>query len=168
MIDIIRDEVKLEEKAAKLEVKEVPGATDQASRKLGVITLPDFYADLKGKRDGDALPRSFCGLSRTPGQFEGQRQLLEAEHRSHRVESIAARGSVSGETLDPAGAIDGCPDAVEASVDIAIHEQAPAEDALGERSLSQHVNVTSELGRLVRDLAGFGDPIGGQERFLGT
>jgi len=43
-IDIVRDEVKLEEQAAKAEVKEVdPG--DGQMRRLGVITLPDFYAD---------------------------------------------------------------------------------------------------------------------------
>ncbi len=45
-IDIVRDEVKLEEQAAKSEVKDLKleGGT---SRKLGIITLPDFYADFQ-------------------------------------------------------------------------------------------------------------------------
>ncbi|MDF7800286.1 carboxy terminal-processing peptidase [Pontiellaceae bacterium B1224] len=43
-IDIVRDEVKLEEQAAKSEVKELD-LGDGQMRRLGVITLPDFYAD---------------------------------------------------------------------------------------------------------------------------
>ncbi|MEN8254179.1 MAG: carboxy terminal-processing peptidase [Verrucomicrobiota bacterium] len=43
-IDLIRDEVKLEEQAAKSEVKEID-LGDGNTRRLGVITLPDFYAD---------------------------------------------------------------------------------------------------------------------------
>ena len=46
-IDLIRDEVKLEEQAAKSEMQTVTGE-DGLTRKIGVITLPDFYADLKG------------------------------------------------------------------------------------------------------------------------
>ncbi|MDZ8120133.1 carboxy terminal-processing peptidase [Pontiella agarivorans] len=43
-IDIVRDEVKLEEQAAKSEIKDVE-LDDGSFRKIGVITLPDFYAD---------------------------------------------------------------------------------------------------------------------------
>lgn len=43
-IDIVREEVKLEEQAAKSEVRELD-LGDGKMRKLGVITLPDFYAD---------------------------------------------------------------------------------------------------------------------------
>jgi carboxyl-terminal processing protease len=43
-IDLVRDEVKLEEQAAKSEVKELD-LGDGNMRKLGIITLPDFYAD---------------------------------------------------------------------------------------------------------------------------
>lgn len=52
-IDLIRDEVKLEEQAAKGELRTV---TDEAGRTnlVGVITLPDFYADFKGGEDGEA------------------------------------------------------------------------------------------------------------------
>lgn len=41
---LIRDEVKLEEQAAKGELKKLP-LGDGRIRRLGVITLPDFYAD---------------------------------------------------------------------------------------------------------------------------
>lgn len=43
-IDLMRDQVKLEEQAAKSEVKTLD-IGDGKSRKFGVITLPDFYAD---------------------------------------------------------------------------------------------------------------------------
>ncbi len=47
LIDIIRDEVKLEEQAAKGELRTITG-DDGAEKKVGVITLPDFYSDFKG------------------------------------------------------------------------------------------------------------------------
>ena len=54
-IDLIRDEVKLEEQAAKSKVREVE-LGDGTTRRLGVITLPDFYADFKAtnKNEKDA------------------------------------------------------------------------------------------------------------------
>jgi carboxyl-terminal processing protease len=54
-IDLIRDEVKLEEQAAKGEVKEIDPGNGE-TRRLGVITLPDFYADFKAtsKNEKDA------------------------------------------------------------------------------------------------------------------
>lgn len=45
-IDLIRDEVKLEEQAAKSDLHEIDTPTGE-TRRLGVITLPDFYADFK-------------------------------------------------------------------------------------------------------------------------
>jgi carboxyl-terminal processing protease len=48
LIDLQRGEIKLEDKAAKGELREVPRA-DGGQHKLGVITLPDFYADMKGR-----------------------------------------------------------------------------------------------------------------------
>jgi carboxyl-terminal processing protease len=45
-IDLVREEVKLEEQAAKSEVKTLE-SEDGKERKIGVITLPDFYADFK-------------------------------------------------------------------------------------------------------------------------
>ncbi len=55
-VDIIRDEVKLEEQAAKSEIREVPGP-DGLERKIGIITLPEFYADMSGGKKGEE-PRS--------------------------------------------------------------------------------------------------------------
>jgi carboxyl-terminal processing protease len=43
-IELVRDEVKLEEQAAKGEVRERE-LSDEKIRRLGIITLPDFYAD---------------------------------------------------------------------------------------------------------------------------
>ncbi len=56
-INLIRDEVKLEEQAAKSEIREVTGA-DTAKRRIAVITLPEFYADVSGRRVGNKEPRS--------------------------------------------------------------------------------------------------------------
>ena len=55
-IELIRDEVKLEEQAAKSEVREVRGP-DGLERKIGVITLPEFYANMSGGKKGET-PRS--------------------------------------------------------------------------------------------------------------
>ncbi len=57
-IVLTRDEIKLEEKAAKSRVRDVPGRLEPDAVRLGVIELPDFYADLRGRRNGDEEPRS--------------------------------------------------------------------------------------------------------------
>lgn len=51
-IDLIRDEVKLEAQAAKGAVKEFTG-TNGVPCRIGVLTLPEFYADFEGARNGD-------------------------------------------------------------------------------------------------------------------
>ncbi|HBA83910.1 MAG TPA: hypothetical protein DCZ95_07450 [Verrucomicrobia bacterium] len=56
-IDLIRAEVKLEEQAAKGEVKTLQGP-DGAERKFGVIRLSEFYADTKGLRENGDTARS--------------------------------------------------------------------------------------------------------------
>jgi carboxyl-terminal processing protease len=48
IIEIVRDEVKLEEQAAKSEIIEVPGENDEIV-KIGVIDLPVFYLDFNGR-----------------------------------------------------------------------------------------------------------------------
>lgn len=48
IIDIIRDEVKLEEQAAQSRIIEVPGEGDEIV-KIGVIDLPVFYLDFNGR-----------------------------------------------------------------------------------------------------------------------
>jgi len=50
-IDIVRDEIKLEEKAARSKVHELE--RDDASHKLGIIALPDFYADFSVSPDSE-------------------------------------------------------------------------------------------------------------------
>ncbi len=49
-IKIVRDEVKLEEQAAKSEILDIE--EDGVSFKLGVIKLPSFYTDFEGQRSG--------------------------------------------------------------------------------------------------------------------
>lgn len=56
-IDIIRDEVKLEERASKGEIKTAP-APNGTEKRFGIIRVPDFYADVKGKSSGDSDARS--------------------------------------------------------------------------------------------------------------
>ncbi len=51
-VDIIRDEVKLEEQAAKAETRTMRDSEGN-ERKLGIIRLPAFYANLKAKADDD-------------------------------------------------------------------------------------------------------------------
>ena len=55
-IDLIRDEVKLEEQAAKGEIREIPDPCGRLYR-FGVLTLPEFYADFDAARAGKADAR---------------------------------------------------------------------------------------------------------------
>ncbi len=48
IIEIVRDEVKLEEQAAKSRIIEIPGENDKVV-KVGVIDLPVFYLDFNGR-----------------------------------------------------------------------------------------------------------------------
>lgn len=48
IIDIVRDEVKLEEQAAKSRIIELPGEGDEVV-KVGVVDLPVFYLDFNGR-----------------------------------------------------------------------------------------------------------------------
>jgi len=55
-IDLTRDEVKLEEQAAKGQTYDAIG-TNALPHRLGVITVPEFYADFEAARRGDADAR---------------------------------------------------------------------------------------------------------------
>jgi carboxyl-terminal processing protease len=57
-IDLIRDKIKLDDRAAKSRIKEFKGEGDAKAYKLGVIELPDFYADMGARRNGVSEPRS--------------------------------------------------------------------------------------------------------------
>ena len=55
-VAVVREEVKLEEQAAKKQVVEIPDGN--FTRKIGVISLPTFYHDFEGRRRGDPNYRS--------------------------------------------------------------------------------------------------------------
>jgi carboxyl-terminal processing protease len=57
-IDLIRDEVKLEEQAAKGRAEEIQADEKGVRRKLGIVTLPAFYADIAGKMERNQDSRS--------------------------------------------------------------------------------------------------------------
>lgn len=71
VIDLIRDEVKLEEQAAKSELKTVIGE-DGVERRIGVITLPEFYADLKGLGARQDARSSAKDVARLLGELRDQ------------------------------------------------------------------------------------------------
>ncbi|UNM97103.1 carboxy terminal-processing peptidase [Ignatzschineria rhizosphaerae] len=52
IVKIIRDTVKLEEQEAKSEVFNMPSENGKEEYKLGVITLPAFYSDFEGSKQG--------------------------------------------------------------------------------------------------------------------
>lgn len=58
MLTLTRDEVKLEESAAKGETREIM-TKDGGKFTLGIITLPEFYADMRQNKGKDTAPR-FC------------------------------------------------------------------------------------------------------------
>lgn len=55
-VAIVREQVKLEQQAARRDLIEVPGET--GTRRIGLITLPAFYHDFEGQRRGDPDYRS--------------------------------------------------------------------------------------------------------------
>ncbi len=96
-IELVRDEVRLEEQAAKSSVHPVP-RPDGTTRTFGVIRVPDFYADSKGRSRGDAEARS---LTR-----DVQRILREL--RTNRIEGLVLDlrnngGGLMSEAVDLAG-----------------------------------------------------------------
>ena len=72
-IAIIRDEVRIEDQAAKAEVYDIEGEGDLADRRIGVIELPGFYQDFEGRRmqreDYASATRDVARLLR---EFAGQ------------------------------------------------------------------------------------------------
>lgn len=73
LIDLIRDEVKLEEQAAKGDVRELP-LPDESTLRIGILTLPEFYADFSAVRDrrSDAR-RASTDVRRILEEFNAQR-----------------------------------------------------------------------------------------------
>jgi carboxyl-terminal processing protease len=68
-IQLTRNEVKLTEQEAKLEIKTIPGAPD---RKVAVIALPSFYADFEGRRDGKDFKSASRDIRRLLGEAAKQ------------------------------------------------------------------------------------------------
>jgi len=56
VIDIVRNEVKLEEQAAQASIEEVE--TDEGTKKIGIIDVPVFYVDFKGRARNEPNYRS--------------------------------------------------------------------------------------------------------------
>lgn len=71
-IEIIRDEVKLEEQAAKSEVRVLPGP-DGIERRIGIITLPEFYKDMSGGRKGETARSSARDVTRLLNELQEQK-----------------------------------------------------------------------------------------------
>jgi carboxyl-terminal processing protease len=74
VIDIVRDEVKLEEQAAKSEIIEVPAdETGENTVKIGIIDLPVFYLDFNGRAQNKPDYRSSTrDVRRLIGELEEQ------------------------------------------------------------------------------------------------
>jgi carboxyl-terminal processing protease len=72
VIDIVRNEVKLEEQAAHSEIIEVPrGENDERTVKIGVIDLPVFYLDFAGRAQNKPDYRSSTrDVRRLVGELE--------------------------------------------------------------------------------------------------
>ncbi|WFU06620.1 carboxy terminal-processing peptidase (plasmid) [Rhizobium sp. CB3171] len=58
VISLVRDKISLDKQAAKKTILSVKD--DDATRKIGVITLPAFYEDFEARRKGDKDYRSAC------------------------------------------------------------------------------------------------------------
>ncbi|HNX52564.1 MAG TPA: carboxy terminal-processing peptidase [Pontiellaceae bacterium] len=72
-IDLIRDEVKLEAQAAKGEVRQIT-ETNGVPHRIGVLTLPEFYADFAAARNGkDGARRASVDVRRILGEFAAKR-----------------------------------------------------------------------------------------------
>jgi carboxyl-terminal processing protease len=57
-IELVRDTIRLEERAAKTEIYNVPSTASEEVYRIGVLTLPEFYADQQGRRLGNTESRS--------------------------------------------------------------------------------------------------------------
>jgi carboxyl-terminal processing protease len=80
-ITLVRDEIKLEDQAAKAKVIDIPTATGQTNR-LGVINLPSFYGsvDLGGARHMELASEGAHGGRSTTADVARLLKKLKAEH----------------------------------------------------------------------------------------
>ena len=80
-ISLVRDEIKLEDQAAKAKVIDIPAASGQTNR-LGVINLPSFYGsvDLGGARHMELASEGAHGGRSTTADVARLLKKLKAEH----------------------------------------------------------------------------------------
>src|SRR5436309_2698678 len=57
VVNLVRDEIKLEDQEAKAKIIDVPGENHKNVR-LGIIDLPSFYADFESERRKDGQQKS--------------------------------------------------------------------------------------------------------------
>jgi carboxyl-terminal processing protease len=92
-ISLIRDEIKLEDQAAKAKVIEVPVADGKTNR-LGVINLPSFYGsvDLGGARHMELASEGAHGGRSTTADVARLLKKLKAEHVNGVILDLRANG----------------------------------------------------------------------------
>jgi carboxyl-terminal processing protease len=92
-ISLIRDEIKLEDQAAKAKVIDVPIADGQTNR-LGVINLPSFYGsvDLGGARHMELASEGAHGGRSTTADVARLLKKLKAEHVNGVILDLRANG----------------------------------------------------------------------------
>ena len=71
-ISITRDRVQLTEDAAKSKIIPIPAAGGQPAQRIGVITLPGFYQDFAGRRNGDDYTSATRDVAKLLEQFKTQ------------------------------------------------------------------------------------------------
>lgn len=65
-VDLVRDEIKLEEREARSDIHSIPDP-DGATKQIGVITVPTFYADMEGRNaspDATSVSRDVANILR--------------------------------------------------------------------------------------------------------
>ena len=97
LIDLVRDEVRIEEQAAKSELRETPD-TAGVRHRIGVITLPEFYTGMQKDSEGKTVPRT---------SSHDVRRLL-AELRTQEVNGVildlrSNGGGLLSEAIETAG-----------------------------------------------------------------
>ncbi|MGL5095187.1 MAG: carboxy terminal-processing peptidase, partial [Planctomycetia bacterium] len=84
--NLVRQKIELEDRAAKGEVITRPAADGQGETRLGVITLPSFYADNAALQDGDAD---------APSATNDVRRILE-DFKKQKVDGVVMDLRVNG------------------------------------------------------------------------
>jgi carboxyl-terminal processing protease len=92
-ITLVRDEIKLEDQAAKAKVIDVPAGNGQTNR-LGVINLPSFYGsvDLGGSRHMELASEGTHGGRSTTADVARLLKKLKAEHINGVILDLRANG----------------------------------------------------------------------------